>query len=162
MWTVPANVKSAYVSLAGGGAGGVTDFAATATTSVPMISGSSGGFLMSYPVNLIAGETISISIGAGGPAGPFQTVQAGTTSFGGYLSCTGGQSYGTPGNCGSAGGFGMYGTYVSSPGGTVTGGVSSLGYGTGGFVNRCGNCVGSYTTVGGVGRSGAIFVDVLY
>lgn len=161
-WTVPASVKSAYVSIAGGGAGGVSDFPAPSSTNVALISGASGGFLVSYPLNLTPGESIPITIGAGGPAGPNTTVQAGTTTFGTYLSCTGGIQYGGPGNCGSGVGFGAYGTYVITSGGIVNGGVTSLGYGTGGSVTRCAGCTGTYSTSGQNGYSGVVIVDVLY
>lgn len=127
-----------------------------------MISGASGGFLSSFPVNLIPGESIPITIGAGGPAGPYETSTGGTTTFGSYLSCTGGFGYGSMGNCGSAGGVGIYGFYVTSVGGIINGGFTSLRYGSGGVVSRCNGCPGSYPTTGAPGEPGVVFVDVLY
>lgn len=60
-WTVPTGVKSALVSMAGGGGSGlgwrfVSQY----------ITGHSGGFVFSAPVNLVAGETLSVVVGKGG------------------------------------------------------------------------------------------------
>lgn len=67
---MPTGVKSAYVSIAGGGSGGTTDFIDSGFTAVPLISGASGGFLAAYPLNLTPGEVITINIGPGGEDGP--------------------------------------------------------------------------------------------
>ncbi|WP_147297871.1 hypothetical protein [Trinickia dinghuensis] len=75
-WTVPAGVKSAMVTMAGGGGSGVGwRFAGQ------YIAGHSGGFVFSYPVNLVAGETMTIVVGKGAAgAGPTQTQQPVTVS----------------------------------------------------------------------------------
>lgn len=60
-WTVPQGVKSALVTMAGGGGSGYGwRFSNTYST------GSSGGFVFSAPVNLVEGETITVTVGKGG------------------------------------------------------------------------------------------------
>ncbi|WP_247391883.1 shufflon system plasmid conjugative transfer pilus tip adhesin PilV [Ralstonia pseudosolanacearum] len=68
-WTVPSGVKSALVTMAGGGASGLGwRFASQ------YITGSSGGFVFSAPVNLTAGETLSVVVGKGAPGyGPLDS-----------------------------------------------------------------------------------------
>lgn len=163
-WIVPSNVKSAYVSIAGGGAAGVSDYPATGTTAVAMVSGSAGGFLSSYPLNLTPGESIMITIGVGGVPGVANAGQlAGSASkFGSYLTCSGGINWALPGSCGSQGGNGFWGLYVNSRGGVIPGGQTPLGYGSGGVVTRCDGCAGTYPTSGGDGSPGVVIVDVLY
>jgi hypothetical protein len=69
-WTVPLGVKSALVTMAGGGASGYGwRFANHFST------GSSGGFVFSAPVNLVEGETITVTVGKGGIG--FATVNTG-------------------------------------------------------------------------------------
>lgn len=72
-WTVPAGVSSALVSMAGGGGSGFGW-----RTPHAVQSGHSGGFIMLYPVSLIAGETLSITVGKGGTS--FGAVDTGTMS----------------------------------------------------------------------------------
>ncbi|MFC6281238.1 glycine-rich domain-containing protein [Polaromonas aquatica] len=170
-WTVPDSVKTAYISLAGGGGGGLSGLQYYAT-------GSSGGYLLSRPVDLVPGQSIPITIGGAGAEGSY----GGTTSFGSYFSCTGGSStLGGPssgGNCGSAGGEGAYSQYVimyepdsynyANHGGYFSGAVTPLGYGSGGGVGRCAGCsravhgAASLYTNGIPGRAGVVFLDVLY
>ena len=60
-WTVPAGVTSAFVTMAGGGGSALGwRFGSQYQT------GHSGGFVFSAPVNLVAGETLSVVVGAGG------------------------------------------------------------------------------------------------
>jgi hypothetical protein len=68
-WTVPQGVKSALVTMAGGGGTGLGwRFASQYMT------GNSGGFVFSAPVNLIAGETMTVVVGKGGVThGPYAT-----------------------------------------------------------------------------------------
>lgn len=62
-WTVPSGVKSALVTMAGGGGSGLGwRFASQ------YITGHSGGFVFSAPVNLVEGETLSVVVGRGGIA----------------------------------------------------------------------------------------------
>src|SRR5471032_585776 len=60
-WTVPQGVKSALVTMAGGGGSGYGWRFSNAFKT-----GSSGGFVFSSPVNLVAGETITVTVGQGG------------------------------------------------------------------------------------------------
>lgn len=60
-WTVPAGVKSALVTMAGGGSSG-----SGWRFSSPLKTGSSGGFVFSAPINLVEGEVITVVVGAGG------------------------------------------------------------------------------------------------
>ncbi|KWW32348.1 hypothetical protein AU374_05948 [Cupriavidus metallidurans] len=63
-WTVPQGVTSALVTMAGGGGSGLGwRFASQ------YITGHSGGFVFSAPVNVVAGETLSIVVGKGGLGG---------------------------------------------------------------------------------------------
>lgn len=96
------------------------------------------------------------------PANKSPIQQGGTTTFGTYLSCTGGIEYGVPGNCGAAGGFGSHGSYVLSAGGQMNGGATPFVYGSGGNVFRCAGCSGNYPTIGSAGTPGVVIVDVLY
>jgi hypothetical protein len=163
---VPSNVKSAYVSIAGGGSGAYEGFPR-------LISGASGGNLSSYPVNLTAGESISITVGLGGLANG----TGGATQFGNYVTCTGGlpSNGGTlayAGNCGAAGGVGNNGqffgvgdsnTNTAGYGGHLSGGVTSIGFGAGGYANMSWSAPNSgifgYSSSG---FNGVVFVDVLY
>ncbi len=68
-FTVPAGVTSAFVSMAGGGATGLGWRITNALST-----GSSGGYVVSYPLTLIPGDTLSITIGrAGSSYGPLAT-----------------------------------------------------------------------------------------
>ena len=135
-----------------------------------MISGSSGGFLLSYPVNLTPGETIPITVGAGGLASAHPNGgPGGDTIFGSYLACTGAlkaqptcEAWSCAGTCGAAGGAGIIGQYVSSEGGIVAGGNTPLVYGSGGADFRCNGCAAPNPTIGWNGASGVVIVDVLY
>lgn len=68
-WTVPDGVKSALVTMAGGGGSGLGwRFASQYGT------GHSGGFVFSAPVNLKEKETLTITVGRGGISyGPINT-----------------------------------------------------------------------------------------
>jgi hypothetical protein len=71
-WTVPAGVSSAFVTMAGGGGSGA-GWRVISTTQ----TGHSGGYVFSQPVNLVAGETIQVTVGQGGQAyAPYATVPA--------------------------------------------------------------------------------------
>lgn len=61
-WVVPSGVKSAMVTMAGGGGSGIGwRFASQ------YITGHSAGFVFSAPVNLVEGETLNIIVGRGAP-----------------------------------------------------------------------------------------------
>jgi type II secretory pathway pseudopilin PulG len=59
-WTVPAGVNGAFVTMAGGGGSGAGWRIVNA-----LFTGHSGGFVISQPVTLIPGETLTITVGAG-------------------------------------------------------------------------------------------------
>jgi type II secretory pathway pseudopilin PulG len=65
VWTVPSGVKGAFVTMAGGGGSGVGWRIINAVQSGP-----SAGFVMSYPITLIPGETLTITVGSGALAYP--------------------------------------------------------------------------------------------
>ncbi|MEB8059285.1 hypothetical protein [Pseudomonas fulva] len=68
-WTVPQGVKSALVTMAGGGASGVGW-----RISNGFVTGSSGGFVFSAPINLVPGEVLDIVVGQGGTVfNPYDT-----------------------------------------------------------------------------------------
>lgn len=72
-WQVPPGVKSAFVSMAGGGGSG-----AGWRIQNAVFTGHSGGYVFSHPVNLIPGEIMNIEIGTGGIAHP--TVNTGAVA----------------------------------------------------------------------------------
>jgi hypothetical protein len=63
IWTVPNGVKSAFVTMAGGGSSGVSYGVLD-----PLMSGNSGGYVFSQPINFVEGERIRITVGKGGKA----------------------------------------------------------------------------------------------
>lgn len=68
-FTVPAGVHSAFVSIAGGGATGLGWRVTNAIITV-----SSGGVLVSYPIDLVPGEVLDITVGkAGAVYAPIKT-----------------------------------------------------------------------------------------
>lgn len=68
-WTVPAGVSSAFVTMAAGGGSGLGW-----RVSSTYITGASGGYVFSQPVNFIAGEVIQVVVGQGGQAfAPYDT-----------------------------------------------------------------------------------------
>lgn len=62
-WTVPSGATAAFVTMAGGGGSGLGWRVSNA-----FITGSSGGYVFSQPVTLVAGETIQVNVGKGGVA----------------------------------------------------------------------------------------------
>lgn len=150
------------VTIAGGGGAGATDYAADNSTPILHVSGGSGGNLSSYPLMLLPGENITISVGIGAPSTTTALMAAGgTTSFGGYLSCTGGKSV-MPGDCGANGGLGNRGMYVVTQYAYIIGAKTPMIYGSGGNVSRCNGCAGIYPTSGAPGDNGVVIVDVFY
>lgn len=123
-------------------------------------------------MNLTPGEVIAITIGGGGP----ENTAGGTTEFGTYISCSGGYTssgftYAKSGNCGSLGGVGNPGQYVAigsgtsnsaNYGGHLSGGVTPLYYGSGGYGSMSwGNAAsGGFPIDNGI--QGVVIVDVLY
>ena len=166
-WVVPKGVKSGFISIVGGGGGGYDS--GSDVQPGRMISGASGGYLLSYPVNLTENETIKITIGNGGPPNN----PGGITKFGDYVWCDGGRSsdYAPPnyGGCSVSGSSGQGGNYIAvgpDEGGNAPIGTSPLGYGSGGNSSRCQGCYSSFgwydKTHGSSGRDGFISIDVMY
>lgn len=63
-WVVPSGVISAFVTMAGGGGSGY-GWRIVGT----METGHSGGYVMSQPISVVAGQTLNIVVGTGGRAG---------------------------------------------------------------------------------------------
>ncbi|WP_421556726.1 hypothetical protein [Pseudomonas kitaguniensis] len=161
-WTVPSGVKSAMVTMAGGGGSGVGW-----RFGSQYITGHSGGFVFSAPVNLTAGETLSVVVGTGGIAfGPVSTdgtvfvPPMGDDGLAGYPGGTSqiiSPSQGTLLECGGGSGasYGMYnsltgGVRIPGPqGGAYT--YSSTPYG-GATANR--PATAPYSVVNGPGACG--------
>lgn len=156
-WTVPANVTSATVLVmgGGGGSGGRVEYEKSGSWSHTAAGGGGGaGRIKKQELTLTPGQSIAITIGAGGAAGSDDSGSSGslaggnggnggTTSFGTLLSATGGNGgtggtaesyfapYGGNGGAGSAGGGGGWGWYGGGDGGN--GDYCGGGGGGGGF-----------------------------
>jgi hypothetical protein len=164
-WTVPAGVSSAFVTMAGGGGSGA-GWRVTSTT----YTGHSGGYVFSQPVNLVAGETMSVVVGRGGigyepvanamAAWPyyFYTAPAGDDGLGGYpgeSSKLVSPSAGTLLEC--SGGSGVaFGGIDNYAGGKVAGNLDGANTGSGSPSFPAPNRVatGSYVTANGPGACG--------
>lgn len=150
-FVVPAGVTTVYVSgCAGGGGGG-----GGAGSSSPANPGGGGGggagrSTIKEPISVTQGQSIAVSIGAGGNGGAGSTANGsngaagGATSFGTLLTLAGGGAGG--GGSGSTGSGGAGG----SPGGQWGGDAQIAG--TGGNGGNGGN--GPFGTGGGGGRAG--------
>lgn len=162
-WTVPANVTSATVLVmgGGGGSGGQVDYEKSGSWSRTADGGGGGaGRIKKQVVTVTPGQTIAITVGAGGAGGSDDSGSSGslvggdggnggTTSFGTLLSATGGNGgtggkaesynapYGGDGGAGSAGGGGGWGWYGGGNGGN--GDYCGGGGGGAGFQNTAGN-----------------------
>lgn len=139
-WTVPANVSQCKVRVwAGGGGGGYTGQAGGGAAG----GGGGGGYSQKIITGLTAGTVVTVTVGMGGAS----NTNGGSSSFGSYLSATGG-SLGTapPGTGGGTGGVGGTGT-----GGSLN---ASGGLGGGGAVNSGNSGGGGGSPFGGAGGSG--------
>lgn len=155
-WTVPDGVYWVYGIVVGGGGGGGAG-AGSATWSAG--GGGSGGRSEGW-VPVTPGQTITVTVGAGGagaPAGSASGVLAssgGTSSFGSYMSATGG-----------AGGTGGTTTSAGGNGGVGSGGQINIRGGVGGDGNPANREVqggaGAASSLGGGGRTatGASGID---
>jgi hypothetical protein len=111
-FTVPAGVSQVEVEVWGGGSG---TYASTA--GIPSGGGSGGGYARKRITGLISGQVILVTVGSGGAAGTTSGASptGGTTSsFGSYVSATGGvlnnqASVGNPQNGATPGGQGYNG-----------------------------------------------------
>jgi hypothetical protein len=115
-FTVPAGVTQVYVSMCGGGGGG-----GYPGYQVPggACGGGGGESVLKYSVTVTPGESIPVTIGAGGYGSDVSDGSSGgSSSFGSYITCVGG-----------AGGKG-----ITSPGiGGSSGGAGKLKGGNGGY-----------------------------
>ena len=183
-FTVPAGVSQVRVrAVGGGGSGGYH-------ASIPGGGGGGGGRVEAIITGLVPGQAIPVMVGAGGavPASPAIGGQGGTSSFGTFISATGGGGGGggtaaIPTTAGGTGGAGLggavnwggsYGTDGISqtqrggdgagPGGGrgVTGalvGIAANGYGGGGGGGGSTAVSGGTGYQGGPGGSGIVIVE---
>lgn len=151
-FTVPSGVTSIWVEVQGGGGGG-----SAGTSGLPLTGagGGAGGYAARLITGLTPGAQISVTIGDGGAAGSSLGASGstgGTTSFGSYLSATGGSGgfyYGYPyitgGASGGSGGVGSDGNINLT--GSAGDGAESSGQGTG-------NTITAISGTGGAGFRG--------
>jgi len=164
-FTIPASVTKVKVTVVGGGGGG-----RSTTGNTGAGGGGAGGAAIEVISGLTPGGTVTVTVGAGGAA----NTDGGTSSFGAYLSATGGSAAPNVSSnywAGGAGGTGSGGdinfTGGAGQGGpgiqTISGGVSGNGgasiFGGAGLgiiptVSSTGGAGGANTGGGGAGGSG--------
>jgi hypothetical protein len=130
-WTVPSGITKAFVWVVGAAGGGIT-FGASSK------SGGSGGTIQAWVTGLTGSVTITVGTGGAGAlltASGQNAGSGGLSSFGSYLSATGG----TGGN---------------SFGGTANNGTNGVGTITTGTRINFGSINGSPTTAGGASGQG--------
>lgn len=142
-YTVPAGATLLRVHVIGGGAAG----GGSSVVFGGGGGGGAGGYSMGYIDDLVGGDTVSVTIGAGGVGvlGDAASNSGGTTSFGTYLTATGGS--------GSTQGSGNTSFRSSSggDGGTGSGGYINSQGGKGGFGYYHGSTPNRYPHGGGGG-----------
>lgn len=156
-FTVPAGVKTVYVSLCGGGGNGGNGGASAGGGG-----GGAGDAKISYRVSgLTIGASVAVTVGG----------IAGTSSFGSFVSCAGGGNGGNNGgNGGSAGGpGGSAGGRTAGQGGSGLFGNGGLGGGTNnsgavggpasGYGAGGGGGAENSTYAGGAGTPGMVLVE---
>ena len=137
-WTAPAGVTSVTVKVIGAGGAGGNDYGGGPS---PGGGGGGGGAMGTYTV--IPGTGYAVTIGAGGT--PSGNPNGGSSSFGSFLSATGGAAGGSdPNRSGGAGGVGAGGSTLNGTGGAggmgesdnqsgdATDGGNAIGIGGGG------------------------------
>jgi hypothetical protein len=119
-FTVPNGVSAVRVTAIGGGG------AAGYHASMPGAGGGAGGRAMGIVSGLSAGQNIAVTVGAGGvaPSTPANGNAGGTSSFGTYMSATGG--------AGGGGGTAVLFSQPGGGGGTAVGGSVNAGGSMGG------------------------------
>jgi hypothetical protein len=152
-WTRPSGCKKIFVQLVGGGGNGNSDF------------GSSGGYSQEL-IDVTSTSSVSVTVGAGGTG---NGGNGGTTSFGSFLSATGGTSQLLAG-IGSGGDLNMRGYGVgdiNTVSWWTTGGCNPMGTGAG-YNNNSLTAASGYGG-GGFGNNasfyaagGAVFVMEYY
>jgi hypothetical protein len=184
-WTKPASIKAVKVTVVGGGGGG-----GAADTAPPDKGGlgGGGGVAIEYLDAPAIPGPVSVTVGAGGTAGPTAGGgqpggTGGTSSFGPFLSATGGGGGGGaaipagPGTAGSGSGGQLNFTggrgELSQRGRDVPGGSSIFSTGSGlapdsGGAGTNGNAYGGGATggkqpgAGGTGAAGVVIVEEFY
>jgi hypothetical protein len=160
-WTVPNNVTMIFViASAGGGGGGGGQTSSTYPHGGG--GGGSGAFCYGALLNVTPGETLTITVGAGGIGGNVQTsggnggdtIIAGSIS-GTLLSLQGGGG-GTAGNLGGNGGNGG-GIHGGSGGAPGSDGVSTGAFGNGAGGGNTSNCGGRILARYDGGSAGALY-----
>lgn len=112
-FTVPSGITSVLVTCIGGGGNG----GSTGSYNVGGSGGAAGGLSINWVTGLTPGSTVSVTVGGAG----------GTSSFGAYISATGGAS-GSQGGGATTGGTGTgYGVVQGASGGAS--GASATGTG---------------------------------
>lgn len=129
-FTVPAGVTSVKVTVIGGGAGFSQSYG----------NGNAGGCGIGV-YTVTPGSAITVTVGAGTNAASGASSTGGTTSFGGFVSATGGAGK-APGT--TNGGIGSGGT-IQNVRGTASQSAKSV-YGMGTFFGQSGRVVASTTT----------------
>jgi hypothetical protein len=148
-WTVPAGVTKAYVVVKGGGGSG--------RNSQVFGPGGGAGGVAEGLVALAPGDVITITVGAGGAGVSYSVsgspgMNGAGSSFGGYMSATGGEGGGSSG-AGGKSGIGSGGTLNYGLGDGHSGGrASSTAYGFPGSGGGAGGA-GSVVDGSGVGQS---------
>ena len=169
-WTKPANLKSIKVTVVGGG-GGRSPASAQPGGGTPDFTGpgaGGGGYAVKYINEIDITAPVTVTIGDGGNT---TVTTGGTSSFGAFVSATGGAigsgGAGTSGNInipgypnlGTIGGGGLTAAYRFYPGGG--GAQAGLSYGGGASgVYRPGVPAGA--VAGANGASGIVIVEEFY
>ena len=147
-FTVPTGITSLIVRVFGAGSGGAS--------SLGSVVGAGGGYGEGSITGLTPGASISVTVGTGGNGvagnSSANPGAGGTSSFGSYITCTGGSATGTAGS-------------ASFSGATRTGQATNIfggGSGSAGPSSASGCCViaggkgGGYGMSGGGGGGGAV------
>lgn len=145
-WTVPEELRKGrkcYVKVIGGGASG--GIGSTTASGITCGGGGGGGGVAEGLVDLTGINSVSITVGAGGAPVSVSSANGkngGSSSFGTYMSASGGYSGGQP-----SGGLGAVGV-----GGTIN---TSLGPGSPGSIASAASGAGNGGSGGGPGGAGS-------
>ena len=129
-WPVPVGVKNVLVTVIGGGGGGSRR---STTAGLSAGGGGAGGGYANKLVDLTGVSSVNVTVGAGGAGASTDNTggaAGGSSSFGSYLSASGGAGGGGAGGP-SAGGVGVGGDLNSSLGPGSGGADFTTGSGTG-------------------------------
>ncbi|EHB7975599.1 phage tail protein [Escherichia coli] len=132
-WTVPEELRKGrkcYVKVIGGGASG--GVGSTTTSGITCGGGGGGGGVAEGLVDLTGINSVSITVGAGGAPVSVSSANGkngGSSSFGAYMSASGGYSGGQP--SGGLAGVGVGGTINTSLGPGYPGSIASATSGGG-------------------------------